>query len=546
VSRTHSSIVKETSTQVPEVVVIGAGSAGLSIASALQRKGIRYIALESGNNVATSWRTRHEELTLNTVRQLSLLRGASMPRRLGRWVSRDDFVRYLEDYAADRELTIWHGESAVSVSNVDGLWQVVTDRDRLLVARHVVIATGHEREPWTPAWPGAETFTKPLLHVSQVGSAARFAGQRVLLVGAGNSGVEIAGHLVRSGVAELAVSVRSGPTILPRDVGRLPSQAIAVLMRRFPERLRDRVAMLTARLQFGDLSRHGLPTPAVGPYRRLRTTGVTVAIDQGFVQLPVSVICELLGVPEVDRKRFRSLAADLTVALELATEVSALEPADAAALELASYFRELVVRSRANPRDDLITAMVAARDAHDGRLSDVELVANLVVLLVAGFETTTNLLGNGLAILFDRPELAASLRAGAMPTAGFIEEVLRYDSPVQATSRVARVDDLTVEDVPIPKDGQLILLIGSANRDPARYPDPDRFDPARTGSGPLSFGAGAHICLGNSLARLEANTAFPRLLARFPDLALAGVPIRRDRLVLRGYESLPITIAAPR
>ena len=146
---------------------------------------------------------------------------------------------------------------------------------------------------------------------------------------------------------------------------------------------------------------------------------------------------------------------------------------------------------------------MAARDAADGRLSEPELLANLVVLLVAGFETTTNLLGNGLAILLQRPELTAALRCGDMAISGFTEEVLRYDSPVQVTTRQARADNLTVAGVSIPTDSTLILLIGAANRDPDRFPDPDRFDPARSDIRPLSFGAGAHFCLGNGLARLK-------------------------------------------
>ena len=276
------------------------------------------------------------------------------------------------------------------------------------------------------------------------------------------------------------------------------------------------------------------------------TKSVPVDFMEEFAfQLPVSVICAMLGVPQADRHRFRSLAADVTVALELLPDADALGPADAAARELADYFRALTAERCDAPRDDLISALVAARDKEDGRITDVELVANLVVLLVAGFETTTNLLGNGLAILFQRPELMALLRSGELPVEGFVEEVLRFDSPVQATYRVARTEGLSVEGVPVPRGSEFLLLIGAANRDPARFPDPDLFDPTRTGNAPLSFGAGAHICLGNNLARLEAAIAFPRLLARFPRLASAGAPTRRDRLILRGHDTLPI-IPTPR
>ncbi len=259
--------------------------------------------------------------------------------------------------------------------------------------------------------------------------------------------------------------------------------------------------------------------------------------------LPVTVICELLGVPHSDRPRFRSLAADLTEVLELSN--GDLGPADAAARELAGYFTELVAERRTAPRDDLVSALAAAPG---DRLTGTELLANLTLLLVAGFETTASLLGNGLAILLGQPDLAALLRSGQIPVPGFIEEVLRYDSPVQVTTRRARTAGLTIAGEPVPPGSEVILLIGAANRDPARYPDPDRFDPTRPDIRPLSFGAGAHICIGNGLARLEADVAFTRLLTRFPALSPAPgcPPARRDRLVLRGYYTLPIQATEPR
>jgi cytochrome P450 len=261
-------------------------------------------------------------------------------------------------------------------------------------------------------------------------------------------------------------------------------------------------------------------------------------MDRFAFQLPVTVICELLGVPLADRHRFRPLASDLTAALELTSELDG--PADAAARELGEYFSQLVQNRRRAATDDLVGALVTAHDAGDGRLSDEELLANLILLLVAGFETTTDLLGNGLAILLERPDVAAALRSGRIRTRDFVEEVLRFDSPVQVTTRVARTGGLRVGGVPV--DGDLILLLGAANRDPALFAQPDRFDPARSGNKPLSFGAGAHICLGNNLARLEASVAFARLVDRFPAITAAGAAVRRDRLVLRGYQTLPIKL----
>ena len=162
---------------------------------------------------------------------------------------------------------------------------------------------------------------------------------------------------------------------------------------------------------------------------------------------------------------------------------------------------------------------------------------------MARFETTTNLLGNGLALLFDRPRAVSGLREGTVTPAALTDEVLRFDSPVQLTSRTALTDGLTVEGLDVPAGNAVVVLIGAANHDPARYPDPGVFDPTRTDSQPLSFGGGPHYCLGSQLARLEAAVAMPALLARFPRPAAAGRSTRRDRLVLRGFETLPVTAA---
>ncbi|MEV4614246.1 cytochrome P450 [Kitasatospora sp. NPDC049258] len=287
------------------------------------------------------------------------------------------------------------------------------------------------------------------------------------------------------------------------------------------------------------------------------TDGSPVDFMDGFAfRLPVGVVCELLGVPEQDHYRFRGLASDLTAALELEAEPAELDAADAAAEELGDYFLELAARRVADPRDDLVGALVQVAAADGARLGGDELIANLVVLLVAGFETTTNLLGNGLRLLFDHPELITRLRGGGLAPGAFTEEVLRFDPPVQLTTRIARGDGLALGGVPVPPGTGVLLLLGAANRDPARYPQPDRFDPDRfdpdrfdpAGSDrrgpagrPLSFGAGAHFCLGARLARLEADLALPALLTRFPALAPAAAPLRRERLVLRGYRSLPVS-----
>ncbi|MEV4555811.1 cytochrome P450 [Kitasatospora sp. NPDC049285] len=264
--------------------------------------------------------------------------------------------------------------------------------------------------------------------------------------------------------------------------------------------------------------------------------------DAFAFRLPIGVICELLGVPERDRHRFRPLAADLTTTLEILTGDEDLTGADQAAEELAAYFTELAAERRARPQQDLVSALVEVADADQQRLSDAELIANLALLLVAGFETTGNLLGNGLALLLDHPDLAADLRDGTLSPGAFTTEVLRYDSPVQLTSRLALADDLAIGGQQVPRFTGAFLLLGAANRDPRRFPDPDRFHPARDDGPPLSFGGGIHYCLGAQLARLESDTALPALLRRFPALAPAAAPTRRQRLVLRGYHTLPVTL----
>ncbi|MGK5681401.1 cytochrome P450 [Actinoplanes sp. URMC 104] len=255
--------------------------------------------------------------------------------------------------------------------------------------------------------------------------------------------------------------------------------------------------------------------------------------------LPIGVICALLGVPAGDRAWFRQRAADLTVVLEPISTVEEMDRADAAGRDLEDYLTGLIAQRQRAPQDDLTSALVEA--GADGTLTGEELLANLVLLLVAGFETTANLLGTGLHLLLEHPAHADRLRADPELAPAFVEEILRYDSPVQLTSRFTTEPVELGDGVTAPAGAGLTMMLGAANRDPARYPDPHRFDPDREGVQPVSFGGGAHYCLGAPLARLEAQVAFPLLLTMLPRLAVAGAPVRRDRLTLRGFATLPVT-----
>jgi cytochrome P450 len=269
--------------------------------------------------------------------------------------------------------------------------------------------------------------------------------------------------------------------------------------------------------------------------------GRPVEFMQDFAYLlPVTVICELIGIPAADRADFRPLARAVTAVFEFST-LEELVDADKATDYLLEYFGGLASQRRAEPRDDLLSALVGIADSGDGRLSDGELTRNLVLLLVAGFETTTNLLGNGLQIMLHDPALADAVRTAEVSVAAFVEEVLRFDSPVQlATNRVGRA--MEVGGLAVEPGDNLMPILGAGNRDPRRFTAPDVFDPRRDDGGSLSFGGGAHFCIGAALARLEAAVAFPRLLARFPALAPAGEPTRRADLVLRGFDALPVLV----
>jgi cytochrome P450 len=257
--------------------------------------------------------------------------------------------------------------------------------------------------------------------------------------------------------------------------------------------------------------------------------------------LPIAVICHLLGVPAADHARFRAWGHDAAATLEPQTSRAAASQSHAAEQSLAAYLRDLVAKRRAEPDGSLLSALITAEEEGD-RLTSGELVSMAVLLLVAGFETTVNLIGNGTVALLREPgrEQWQALREDPALVPGAVEELLRYDSPVQMTSRIA-TEDTDVDGTVIRQGTPVIVAIGGANRDPAAFGDPDRLRVTRPDAARhLSFSLGIHHCLGAPLARLEGRVALEELTRRHPGLTLAAAPVRRPLLVLRGFETVPV------
>jgi cytochrome P450 len=258
--------------------------------------------------------------------------------------------------------------------------------------------------------------------------------------------------------------------------------------------------------------------------------------------LPVTVIARMLGVPEEDWPRFREWSRVLVGALDPVAIQDADRLAEFIAAQKAinDYLADVVSRRRAEPGDDLISALVAVEERGDV-LSERELVVMLVLLLVAGHETTVNLIGNGVLALLRSPDQLALLRGRPELLTAALEELVRWDSPVQLTARVVG-EDCKLGGRQL-RRGELVMpLLGAANRDPAQFPEPDRVQLTREPNQHFSFGRGIHFCLGAPLARLEGRLAIGSLVRRFPDVRLDGEPVRSETVTLRGLRRLPLAV----
>ena len=280
-----------------EVLVIGAGPAGLAAAGALRHYGIGATVLERSDAVASSWRGHYDRLHLHTVRWLSHLPGYKLPRSYGNWVAKDDLVQYLERYVEVHNLDVRTGVDVKRLERDGDGWIAHTDAGALWAPR-VVVATGYNKHPFLPDWPGLESFTGDLIHSAHYKNPAPYAGKNVLIVGTGNSGAEICVDLIEGGAAHVQLSVRTPPTVLRRDQNGFPSQALGVVMRHVPARVMDRLWPAVQRTAVGDLTKYGFPKSAPGAYSKFLRDDVVPILDVGLVDLVKAGKVEVVAAVE--------------------------------------------------------------------------------------------------------------------------------------------------------------------------------------------------------------------------------------------------------
>jgi cytochrome P450 len=309
----------------------------------------------------------------------------------------------------------------------------------------------------------------------------------------------------------------------PPDHTRLRNLVSKTFTPRMIERLRPRVESLTEELLVN-----------IGRDRRIDF------VEAFAYPLPVTVIAGMLGVPTEDWERFRRWSSVLAVGLDPVVASGQRRNTLAAGRALYEFFGEIIAKRRAEPRDDLISDLVAVEEAGD-RLTEQELRMLCIMLLIAGHETSVGLLGNGLLALLRNPAELERLRAEPDLAERAVEELLRYDSPVQMTNRIATQEQVVAGQAIAPGE-VVVTLLGAANHDPEVFSTPEMLDVGRDPNPHLSFSRGLHFCLGAPLGRLEGRVALPMLLRRFPDLRLDGEPEWRAMLTFRGLSHLPVAV----
>ena len=302
-----------------EAVVIGAGFAGLGTASALRRRGVDAVVLEQGSGPGTSWRNRYDSLRLNTLRSMSTLRGYRMPRRYGRWPSRDQLVEYLGDFAREEQIPVECETSALRIDREAEGWAVQTSNCALTAAA-VVVATGYDREPKLPDVPGVDSYEGELVHAAHYRRPEPYAGRDVLVIAPGNSGSEIAAELAANGAARVRTAMRTVPNVFRREWLGIPTPLIASGMDRMPVPIVDRVSRISQRVMVGDLSGIGFGPPSHGLGTSIRVRKVAPVIDAGFIDAvrdgAVELVAPVTGFEgnEVLLKGGARLAPDAVIA----------------------------------------------------------------------------------------------------------------------------------------------------------------------------------------------------------------------------------------
>ena len=315
----------------------------------------------------------------------------------------------------------------------------------------------------------------------------------------------------------------------PPDHTRLRRLVSAAFARGHVERLRPWVQRLAGELVDGLAERSGGSEP--------------VDVLSGMAEeLPVAVIAELLGVPDADRPLLRPWSNAIVKMYEYGRTAAVEDAAERAADQFVTYLRGLAAERRRSPGVDLLSHLVGVRDSDGDRLTEDELVTTCILLLNAGHEATVNVSGNGLLALLGHPGQLTRLRddPGLLPTA--VEELMRFDSPLQLFERTATAD-VELGGVTVREGQKVAALLGAANRDPAVFPDPDVLDVGRADNPHITFGAGVHFCIGAPLARVELQASFGALLERTARLELGGEPVRRPEFVIRGLAELPVVVA---
>lgn len=361
------------------VIILGAGPSGLATAGCLREKGVRFVVVEGAGTVGSTWRSRYERLHLHTIKQFSALPGLPWPATVPTYPSRDEVVAYLERYAAKFQIEPRFGVDVTSARYDGAQWVVRAGEDEIR-ARSLVVATGYNRVPKVPSWPGQERFRGEILHSSEYRNGAAWKGKRALVVGIGNSGGEIAIDLWEHG-AETAISVRSPVHVVPRDLFGLPAQVNSLfLLGRLPPKIADRIANALLGRVIGDLSRFGLRRPTLGPVSQVLETGRIPLIDVGTIELVKQGRLQIYPGP-------RELTEDgviFTDDREIKADVLVLATGFRAALEGFLENAERYVDERGYPRRHGVEAetpglyFIGYRNPLTGALHDIALEARRI------------------------------------------------------------------------------------------------------------------------------------------------------------------------